>query len=90
MRVRYIVGVLIPVLFQSLFVFVVIQMNTGNGSWVGLGALLLGMFAIPATGIVNLSYIRARKELDAASVIAPCLLMALIVPLIILLLVIVG
>jgi hypothetical protein len=49
----YVIGVLIPLILQSLLVFIVIEMNTGNGSWVGLGALLIGMFAIPATAIVN-------------------------------------
>ncbi len=89
-RVRYIIGVLIPLLLQSLFVFVVIAMNTGNGSWVGLGALLLGMFAIPITALTNLLYIRARRTLNPLPVLVPCFLMALIVPFILLLLLIIG
>ena len=87
---RYILGVLIPIFLQSLFVYIVIEMNTGNGSWVGLGALLIGMFAIPATGLANFLYIRARKDLHVFSVIGPCLLMALIMPVIILFLLMLG
>jgi len=88
--VRYIIGVLIPLLFQSLFVFVVIEMNTGNGSWVGLAALILGVFAIPMTCLTNFFYIKARKEASTFSVIAPCFAIALIVPVIILFFLILG
>ena len=87
---RYIIGVLIPILLRSFVVFIVIAMNTGNGSWAGLAAFLLGMFAIPATGIANFFYIRARKDRQTFSVMWPCFLMALIMPIIVLLLVIIG
>jgi len=88
--VRYIIGVLIPVLLQSLFVFVVIEMNTGNGSWLGLAALILGLFAIPMTCLTNIFYIRARKDVATLSVIVPCFAIALIVPVILLFLLILG
>ena len=87
---RYIIGVVIPILLQSLFVFIVIQMNTGNGSWLGLGALLIGMFAIPATGITNFLYIKARKERNTITLISRCFLMALIVPFILFFLLMLG
>jgi len=87
---RYFIGVLIPFFLQSLLVFVVIEMNTGNGSWVGLGALILGMFAIPMTCLANFFYIRARKDIGSFSAVAPCFVIALIVPVIILFLLILG
>ena len=87
---RYFFGLLIPMLLQCLFVFIVIDMNTGNGSWAGLGALLIGMFAIPATGIFNFIYIRKNKENSAMSVIASCFLFAIIAPILTMLLVLIG
>lgn len=87
---RYIIGVLVPVLLQSLFVFIVIAMNTGNGSWAGLAAFLLGIFVIPATGIANFLYIRARRDRQTFSVIWPCFLMALVMPFIVFFLMFIG
>ena len=87
---RYLIGVLFPVLLQSLFVFIVIEMNTGIGSWVGLGALLLGMFAIPATGIANFIYLKSNREISDFAALTRCYLMALIVPFIIFILLVVG
>ena len=87
---RYVSGVLVPVLLQCLFVFIIIEMNTGNGSWVGLGALLIGMFAIPATAVINFLYIKSNKDRSAISLIAKCFLIAIVAPAIILLLLLVG
>lgn len=87
---RYVVGVLIPVLLQCLFVFIIIEMNTGNGSWVGLGALLIGMFAIPATAVINFLYIKSNKDRGTASLMLRCFLIAIVVPVIIILLSMVG
>ncbi len=77
---RYIIGVVLPVIFQCLFVLILVEMNTGNGSWVGLGAFLLGMFAIPGTAIINAIYIRSHPDLHAVTVINRCFMFALIVP----------
>lgn len=77
---RYLLGLVIPFLLQALLVLVTIEMNTGNGSWLGLGALLIGMFAIPGTAIVNGIYIRQNRDKQALPVIGRCFLIALIVP----------
>ena len=82
----YFVGALIPLVLQSLLVYIVIEMNTGNGSWVGLGALLIGMFAIPATAIANVIYMRTHDKLGAIAVIARCFGIASLMPLLVLLL----
>lgn len=87
---RYVIGILLPVLAQVLFVMIVISMNTGNGSWAGLAALLLGMFAIPATGLANLIYLRSRRNRSILSVITPCFLIALVMPFLIIILLMVG
>ncbi|WP_271274315.1 hypothetical protein [Aliamphritea hakodatensis] len=78
---RYITGVVLPAVLQCLFVFIVVAMNTGNGSWVGLGVFLLAIFAIPGTAIINALYIRSHPDLHTLSVINRCLLLALAVPL---------
>lgn len=87
---RYLIGVLTPLLLQSLFVYIVIEMNTGNGSWLGLGALLLGMIAIPATGVLNFIYIKSKKDEINLAVIAKCLLISLVLPFIILFFLMLG
>jgi hypothetical protein len=78
---KYIVGVLIPVLLQVLMTWLVIVANTGNGSWLGLGALLLAMFAIPLTALTN--FVLLRSHQSTASPHPPyfkCLFVAVIMP----------
>lgn len=87
---RYVMGVALPALVQTLIVYIVIQINTGNGSWLGLGALLLGMFAIPATGVVNALYIKSSADIAASTIFLRCFGIALIVPVLTLGLLIVG
>jgi len=82
----YFSAVLIPALLQSLFVFIVIEMNTGNGSWLGLGALLIGIFAIPTTIVVNFIRVKSNKKIKASIIIAKCFLISFLMPFIILLL----
>ena len=77
---RYFWGVLIPVLLQGLLVFITIEMNTGNGSWLGLGALLIGMFTIPGTAIVNFLIVRNSSQASADVALVKCWLAALIAP----------
>lgn len=83
---RYIYGVLIPVLIQVLIVYVVIEMNTGNGSFLGLAAYLIGMFAIPLTAIVNAVYIKTHPQEGAFTCVLKCFLFAALTPLFIILL----
>lgn len=77
---RYVMGVLLPVVLQILVVLLIIALNTGNGSWAGLAALLIGLFAIPATAIANFAYIKSNPESPALNVIAICFLIALAAP----------
>lgn len=77
---RYLLAVLIPLLLQCLFVFIIIEMNTGNGSWVGLGAFLIGIIAIPITAIVNAAYVKVHPELSTSALIVRSFMIAAIVP----------
>jgi len=77
---KYVIGVLIPILIQVLFTAVIILANTGNGSWVGLGAFLIAMIAIPVTGLINILVIRNSAGISAGTTLAKCYLGIVIVP----------
>ncbi|TJY59922.1 hypothetical protein E4T66_12125 [Sinimarinibacterium sp. CAU 1509] len=77
---RIFFGVVLPLLVQTLIVWVVIELNTGNGSFVGLGAMLIGMVAIPLTAIVNVLLIRSSRERPVADVLVRCYGFAAIAP----------
>ena len=87
---RYIAAVVLPVLLQCLFVYIVIEMNTGNGSWLGLGALLIGMFAIPATAIINFLIVKSGENKNSFSIVGRCFLVAAVAPLLTPLLMLIG
>ena len=82
---RYLFGVLFPLLLQVLLIWILVEANTGNGSWVGLGAFLIGLFAVPATALVNLVYLRRNRERSLLAVLPTCLLLAAVTPLLVLL-----
>ncbi len=81
---RYVLGLFIPALLQCLLIYFIIEVNTGNGSWLGLGAFLIGIFAVPATMIVNWVYIRNTQSTFQVKTIVRCLSIAAITPVIIL------
>ncbi len=84
-QMKYIYGVVIPLLIQLLIVYLVIEMNAGNGSFVGLGAYLLGLSAIPLTAVINAIYVNMNPKLSISVVTARCFLIALITPILMLL-----
>ena len=87
---RYFIGVFIPLLIQCLLIFLIIEMNTGNGSWVGLGAFLLGIFAIPATALVNFTYIKKCPNLNNLSILIRSFLIAFITTFLVVLMMTLG
>lgn len=87
---KYVIGVLMPVLVQVLFTAVIISANTGNGSWVGLGAFLLAMIAIPATALINFFVLRNSTGKPAGTTLAKCYLSIIIVPVLMVLMLIIG
>lgn len=54
-------SILLPFLFQLLFIFLIIMATNGTGSFVGLAAMLLGIFALPITAILNWLVARNTK-----------------------------
>lgn len=87
---KYIIGALIPVLIQVLFTAVIILTNTGNGSWVGLGAFLIAMIAIPLTGLLNVLVLRNSAGKPAGTTLAKCYLSIVIVPILMIVMLIIG
>jgi len=57
---RLILGVVLPLVFQLLFVAAIIAATNGTGSFVGLAAMLLGLAALPLTAILNWSQVRSQ------------------------------
>ncbi len=60
---RYLVNILVPALLQLLITWVVIEATRGGGSFVGLGAMLLAVLAVPGTAIWN--FVRVRRGAGA-------------------------
>ena len=77
---RYFSVLILPLIIQGLSVLLTVEANTGNGSWLGLGAVLVGMFAIPATLVVNFLFVKNHPQLNGLVVLLRCLLHALVVP----------
>lgn len=77
---RYLIGVVLPALFQVLVVFIIAETNQGNGSWAGLGAFLIGMFAIPLTALINGLYVWKNPQAGFFQIIGKCFTLAMIVP----------
>lgn len=76
---KYIVGVAMPMGLQLMAVLMVIDLNTGNGSWAGLGAFLIGLLVIPATAIANATYL-ASTERPLYKALPRCFGLALLAP----------
>ena len=60
---RYVYCILPPLLLQLIATYTVIVMNTGNGSWLGLGVFLLAIPVIPTTIAAN--FVVANKNTEA-------------------------
>jgi hypothetical protein len=59
---RYLLGVPSILLLQVGFTFAVISATSGDGSFVGLGAMLLAIFGIPLTALINVLLIHAHRR----------------------------
>ena len=56
------VTVVLPALLQALTIYGLVVANTGNGSWVGLGAVLLGVPFLLACIPINLGWARRHRD----------------------------
>lgn len=80
---RYIYCVVVPLLLQVLTVYIIIVMNTGNGSWAGLAAFLFAIPIIPITAIVNIVRANQNKDMKTARLFLQSILSSIVIPLII-------
>ena len=65
--------VLLPVLVQVLLALVLISLRKPGGEFVGLGVMLLGLVAIPATALINWARTRAHPPLSSLELLAKTL-----------------
>jgi len=77
---NYFIGIGGVALFQAAFSYAIILADTGNGSFVGLGAMLFALVGIPATAIINLVLIQNHRKNPSRAYIGRLLLIALILP----------
>ena len=77
---RYALGIAVPLVFQLVFTLAIILATQGTGSFVGLGAMLLGLIALPATAIVNWSMIRSQPDRPALQLAARIFLISAVFP----------
>jgi hypothetical protein len=83
---NYWIGVFGVLLFQVAVSLLTIAASSGNGSFVGLGAMLLAVWGIPMTLIANFLLIRSYRELPKASKVWLLIVMSCILPILQLLL----
>lgn len=76
---NYTIGLGVVLLLQVAISSVTMFAGTGNGSFVGLGAMLLALYGIPATMLVNFLLIRShRKQPQRSNVVLLVLISALL------------
>lgn len=66
-KLIYVVGVGGVLLVQLAISYATILAGTGNGSFVGLGAMLLALYGIPITAIVNFLLMRKQRSSPSRS-----------------------
>jgi hypothetical protein len=79
-QLSYILGVGGVLLFQAAFSYAIILAGTGNGSFVGLGAMLFAVVGIPFTAIANLVLVHSHRKDPATGCIGRLLLVSLALP----------
>ena len=83
---NYWIGVFGVLLFQVAVSLLTIAASSGNGSFVGLGAMLLAVWGIPMTLIANFLIIRGYRKNPKASSVWLLILLSCILPILQLLL----
>jgi hypothetical protein len=77
---NYKIGIGVVLLIQLAITYATILAGTGNGSFVGLGAMLLGILGIPATALTNFLIIRHHRKNPKSSNIKSLILISCILP----------
>jgi hypothetical protein len=79
-HLNYIVGIGGVLFVQLAISYVTILAGTGNGSFVGLGAMLFALYGIPITAIVNFLLIRKHRKSPKRSNIVLLIVVSSILP----------
>ncbi|MGV3581148.1 MAG: hypothetical protein ACO1N8_02470 [Methylophilus sp.] len=79
---NYMVGIGVVLLIQIAISCVTIFAGTGNGSFVGLGAMLFALYGIPSTAIINFLLIRKHRNNPKRSNVVWLILISSILPVI--------
>jgi len=77
---RFTLYVVVPLILQVFIGLIFIFASRGSGDFVGLGVMLLGMFAIPITAIFNWARARRSPPLPVASMITRTFFHTMIFP----------
>jgi hypothetical protein len=77
---KYIVGVGGVLLLQVAISYATILAGTGNGSFVGLGAMLLALYGIPATAILNFLLLRKPRRNPERSYVGWVIVISSVLP----------
>lgn len=80
---KYVYCVVVPLLLQLIACYTVIAMNTGNGSFIGLGVFLFAIPILPATTIYNAIRTKAKTETKTLLLFGQNLLIAFVAPIVI-------
>ena len=65
---------------QTATSFAIISAASGNGSFVGLGAMLAALYGIPITAIANFLLVRSYKNQPRPSTVTTLLLISSVLP----------
>jgi len=84
--VKIFLCVVVPLIAQALFVLAIIFATRGTGSFVGLGAMLFAMVALPITALANWLYTRRKAPQPVTALAAKVFLTTLAFPVAILIL----
>jgi hypothetical protein len=85
---RFFGFVVLPFLVQLALVLVIIALNRGNGSFVGLAAMGLGLWVLPITAVIN--WWGSRRASGLRRLVLRTLLVTLVLPVLLVALVFLG
>lgn len=77
---KFLGAVFLPFCIHLLLAIAVIFSNNGNGSFIGLGVLVIGVWLIPLTAIINWIYILRKPPLATRKLVKLVLFTSLVFP----------
>ena len=79
---NYTVGVGGVLLLQLAISYATVLAGTGNGSFVGLGAMIFALYGIPATAIANFALVRRQRKNPQRSNVVLLILISSVLPIV--------